>query len=196
MEVLTNSFWKDLSHGGAEARNAPLHVKGSVYESGDQKFFIWIISTFGAQIHHLDVFGVADSLSRASARSFLQYPVPCLESFKLQIGRIMPSGDRKFSLFSNNVPSLRSYFHTGIHFDVETSLAFQLMQFIPLFTHCPLVNRSKFCLGLLAWNSRRSNAMFWTIQGREVPPSWPCDNHLLQGNRHLRPTFAASTFTG
>ena len=100
--------------------DAPLHVKGRVYESGDQNLFVWIISTFGARIRYLDVFGVPDSLSLASARSFIQHPVPCLESFKLQIGRIMPSGDHNFSLFSNNAPSLRSYFHTGIHFDIET----------------------------------------------------------------------------
>ena len=100
--------------------DAPLHVKGRVYESGDQNLFVWIISTFGARIRHLDVFGVADTRSLASARSFLQYPVPCLESFKLQIGRIMPSSDHSLSLFSNNAPSLRSYFHTGIHFDIET----------------------------------------------------------------------------
>ena len=33
----------------------------------------------------------------------------------------MASSHRNLFSFSDNVPSLRSYFHTGIHFDIETT---------------------------------------------------------------------------
>ena len=39
MEVLTDYFCTDLLDGGAEARNVPLHVQGSLYESGDHNLF-------------------------------------------------------------------------------------------------------------------------------------------------------------
>jgi len=99
---------------------APLYVKGCVHESGDQNIFVWIISKFGARIRNLDVVGEPDSNSLSSAISFLQYPAPCLESFKLQIDGVMPLGNSNLSLFSDNAPSLRSYFHTGILFNIGT----------------------------------------------------------------------------
>ncbi|KIM40797.1 hypothetical protein M413DRAFT_446173 [Hebeloma cylindrosporum] len=99
---------------------APLHVKGRVSKSGDQSLFVWIISRFGARIRNLDVAGVPNAQSLTSAISFLQNPAPCLESFKLQFDSFMPLGDPNLPPFANNAPFLRSYFHTGIDFSIET----------------------------------------------------------------------------
>ena len=120
MDVLRISPQKWREEVMERTGEAPLHVKGCVYESGDESLFVWIISKFGARIRNLDVVGEPDSSNLASAISFLQYPAPCLESFKLQIDGVMPLGNSNFSLFSDNAPSLRSYFHTGILFNIGT----------------------------------------------------------------------------
>jgi len=59
---------------------------------------------------------------------FLQNPSLSLESFKLYIHGTLPEtiSDPSFSLFSNNAPSLRSYFDFGIPFTVEAPWISQL----------------------------------------------------------------------
>ena len=103
IEVPTSLFWIDLLHSSTDTPNAPLHMKGLVCERV-QNLFVWIISMFGAQIHHLDVFGKPDPFSLMLKRPFLQYPVSYLELYKLQITHIMPSGNHNLSLFSNSIP--------------------------------------------------------------------------------------------
>jgi hypothetical protein len=113
---------------------APLSVKGHLVGGNDrdEDLFKWFINAFWARIRHLDLLvQVAHhSYSRPSGLSwdFPQNPALSLESVKLQIIGTLPEAinDPGFSLFSNDAPSLRSYFDTGIPFTIEAPWFSQL----------------------------------------------------------------------
>lgn len=147
MEVLTDSFCIDVLHGGADTPNAPLRVKESVMRVGTR------ILSSGSSQRSVHGFATRMSLEKlilsALHRQDPSFNIPPL-ILNRSSSRSVASCHLAIVTFSSTpITSLRSCFRTGIHCDVETSLLSDLCN-LYLCSRWPLVNCSKFCLGLLA----------------------------------------------